>query len=174
MPPRHAPFSESIEQNETTKQVRCLLCFKFDPYGSGKWMASKSLKNHLKSTKHDSNRIRKDSQVQQHTIQSQKLATTYRDGTATFETSTTDVHPNSRTGMFTEGEDAVMVDELADDSRMQRPLIPILISENLTFSPEEEHNCLHYQYITMLEEAILGSNEDDTGETDETTAFLAD
>ncbi|KAK0467036.1 uncharacterized protein EV420DRAFT_1636071 [Desarmillaria tabescens] len=174
MPPRRAPLPEGIEQNNATKQVRCLLCYEFDPFGAGRWMAPKSLKNHLKSTKHDSNRIRNDTQVQQQAIQNQKLANTYQDGTVTFETPATDVHLNSRTRMFTEDEDTRMADDLADDSWMQQPLIPISIPEHLSFDPEEERNCLHQQYIMMLEEAILGSEDNNFDESDETTAFLAD
>ncbi|KAK0430590.1 hypothetical protein EV421DRAFT_1912711 [Armillaria borealis] len=177
MPPRRAPLPEGIEHDSQTNKVRCLLCHEFDPYGSGKWMILKSLKNHLQSTKHDSNRIRKVHQEQQCAAEAQKIASTYHHGTTSLEAPNSDAQLPSGIGMFTENPDVIMANdesEIPDDLWMQCPLIPISLLDHLAFDEEDERAHLHRQYLLMLEEALSGSNESEAEETDETMAYLAD
>ncbi|KAK0243536.1 hypothetical protein EDD85DRAFT_919320 [Armillaria nabsnona] len=66
-------------------------------------MSSKSLKNHLKSTKHDSHRIRKDNQETQRHAELQRLNNAYQ-GASLLNASTSSVPLTLRPGMFSEDD----------------------------------------------------------------------
>lgn len=136
-------------------------------------MSSKSLKNHLKSTKHDTHRIRKDNQETQQRAELQHLNDAYQ-GASLLNSSVSSVPLASRPGMFSEDGD-VFMDCSANNGNSwpDGPLIPISVPEHLTFDPEDERACLHRQYISMLEQAFSVDDVDEE-ESSETTAYLAD
>lgn len=137
-------------------------------------MSSKSLKNHLKSTKYDSHQIRKDNQKAQKNAEIQCLNNAYQ-GASMPNLSTSSIPLNMWPGMFAEDVDMLMdgSSHIGPRPLSDGPLIPISVPEYLTFNPEDEREHLHHQYTSMLEQAF---SADDIAEeeSDEATTYLAD
>ncbi|KAJ6629389.1 hypothetical protein B0H10DRAFT_2160501 [Mycena sp. CBHHK59/15] len=138
-----------VEQDPTTKKVRCLICKEGDPTNFGKWIAKASLAGHLKTDVHESHLLNKQRRIQELEENARKLREVYSGPEAPPIESEPQAPAIAIPSMFEAG--------------LTAPIIPTYMTVH---DPDEERNRLRAEVERMLSQSEQSDEEDDITLTD--------
>ncbi|KAF4584660.1 hypothetical protein EYR38_001890 [Pleurotus pulmonarius] len=167
---KEKPLPADVEQDRSSKKVRCLICKEFDPLRQGEWIKKTSLKKHLESDRHKENVVLTSERHEHERMETRQLQAAY-DGNSAILPENNAVPYNIRSSLF---DAASNVNDPAapDDTSVysgifSTPLIPTfipLISNDM----DERRAVLQAQIEELLRQAEqadefgFGADEDIT------------
>jgi hypothetical protein len=153
---------EGVEQDPTTKKVRCVICKEADPLGLGSWINKGSLHKHLDSDSHQTQVARKAQREQQASTERARLQAVYNGATALPDDNFRGSAPDSRPGFFDFPDANHDIALPGPSHQWTEPLIPMPIAP-IIHDPSSERERLQQQFEEMLRQA---EHDDEFGVND--------